>query len=137
MIHGIQEPADEARVRCSIYPFARMLAKIAYAAAVAGFGYEKTPKDLVPYILGNDSYISHVVGECPYPFPEHPQMITGEGGKLTVEPFRVSPGIWRGNGRQLLVTRVQLFRFLNTPTYWVVVGPADNYLIDCVEGQRE
>jgi hypothetical protein len=133
-IEGHQGPAKKAKGKLHNYPFARMLAKIAYAAAVAEYGLDSVPKDLVPYILGTDPSISEVVGSCPFPYPPHPPMVVDEKGKLGIESFRVSPGIWRGNGRQLVVTRVQLFRFLDGPTYWVVVGPASEYLIARVEG---
>jgi hypothetical protein len=133
-VEGQQESTKMAKGKLHNYPFARMLAKIAYAAAVAEFELDRVPIDLVPYILGTDPCISNVVGSCPFPYPPHPPMVVIEEGKLSVESFRVSPGIWRGNGRQLLVTRVQLFRFLNGPTYWVVVGPASDYLIARVEG---
>lgn len=135
-IQGTEQPAKEAKGTLHHYHFARMLAKIAYAAAVAVFGYDNTPKNLPSYIRGIDPYISHVVGGCPYPLPKHPPMIVAEGGRINIEPFRVSPGIWRGNGRQLVVSRVQLFRFLDAPTYWVVVGDANDDLIIRIEGSN-
>lgn len=132
-ISGDNRPPHDATMQISFGPFMRMLAKIAYAAAVAEYGMSNIPKSLVPYILGADECLSHVVGGCSYPFDPPPSMVVDKNGGLALEPFLVGAGIWRGHGRRLFVTRVQILRFLNTPTYWVVVGAADDQLATLVE----
>lgn len=96
------------------YAVARMLAKIAYAGAVAMFGLEAVPKDSVPYILGHDPCISHIVGEAVAPAVN----------KHSEVGDRVLFGILENSltGRRYLYAWVELFNPIDAPGYGIVLG---------------
>jgi hypothetical protein len=105
--------ADELKLTASYQPvpFARMIAKVGYAFAVA----ERATDDLdgepfvVPAILGRADDIGRWVGTLTKPFETHP----GQLHRLLVHYDRE---------KGLLIAEVQLFADSQTPSYGVILG---------------
>jgi hypothetical protein len=96
------------------YEFARMLAKIAHAYAVAEFGLGSFTPYAIDLILGNDQNFSYCVGgdwEVP---PGQP-----DGGHLLHFGFD-----FKADG-VLITSYIRLFASCGTPQYEVVVGKAE------------
>ena len=95
--------------------FARMLAKIAHAFAVAEYGYGRFPHLLPDLILGRQrgDGFNHLVGGTTDILPK---------GRNTheIRLERHSSVL----GEQFLVARIRLFADLGGPIYFVVVGPS-------------
>jgi hypothetical protein len=90
------------------HAFCRMLAKIAHAHAVAELGMDAFEPLLPDLILGKSEDASHFVG-------------SGDMGMAPQVPHQLEVG--QGLGREdLKVVQVQLFAYLNTPVYLIVVG---------------
>lgn len=91
--------------------FARVLAKMAHAQAVAALGYEGFEAFLPPVIIGESQFWPHLVGRA-----------------SEVPPGPQTNGHWIDLYRQrhphegVLLARIRLFAELDGPTYDVVVG---------------
>jgi hypothetical protein len=95
--------------------FCRMLVKIAHSATIAHFGPDHVVSILPEYILGKNDALRFVVGGSPVPIVQ----ATPEMG------WCIETGTYQAREMYLTI-KIELFRFLNSPTYWVVVGPVSD-----------
>jgi len=104
--------------------FARMIAKIGYAHAVARFGLEAFRNDLVTdVILGRSQRIGDVVGCVQQDFP-----VFHNPNDHVLQPVIYKGGL-SGDDR-LLAIRVKLFAGCPTPVYEVIAGRAADWMED-------
>ena len=114
-------------VRFQFNAFMRLLAKIAHGAAIANFGLDTFEPLLPDYILGRDKSLSHVIGGTNDKFIlKNPTVF---GPKDAVQFHVLKQGVSSFNGISYVVCRIQLFSFLRSPPYEVIVGkPSDDLL---------
>jgi hypothetical protein len=96
--------------------FARMLAKIAYSYTVGNKGYGTFSPLVLDLILGKTETANYWVGgdlELP-PVHDQPVLHDVQGRRCTVD-----------GGRTYLVVTIQLFAFLRSPLYHVVIAEVD------------
>jgi hypothetical protein len=109
---------DDGMVLGPINPntFARMLAKIAYAYAVGYYGYGTFKPLVLDLILGKTETANYWVGgdmELPEAHTE-PVLHDMNGGHLSVDGLKT-----------YLVVNIQLFAFLCSPIYHIVIAEVD------------
>jgi hypothetical protein len=109
---------DEGMVLGPINPntFARMLAKIAHAYAVGYYGYGTFKPLILDLILGKTETANYWVGgDIKLPAAHTEQVLHDMHG-----------GYWSVDGlKTYLVVTIQLFAFLQSPIYHIVVGEVD------------
>jgi hypothetical protein len=99
--------------------FARMLAKIAHALAVARLGLDSFKPFLPSLILGENENAAYLIGGAAPPtdpLPAMPYSDRTHHHTLTLTMMS-SPG-----KPDLIVVTVRLFLHIGSPTYWVIVG---------------
>ena len=105
--------ASEIRIsqNMDIDSFARLIAKIAYASAVAEgwIDYLDGKPSLIPAILGKRDEIGHWVGTITKPLQAHEGML-----------HVIVPHLDQMRGK--LIVEVQLFADSPTPSYGVIIG---------------
>ncbi len=114
-------------VRFQFKAFMRLLAKIAHGAAIANFGLDTFEPLLPDYILGRDKSLSYVIGGTNDKLVlKNPTVFGPEDG---VQFHVLKQGVSSYNCISYVVCRIQLFSFLQTPPYEVIVGkPSDDLL---------
>jgi hypothetical protein len=95
-----------------IWPFVRLLAKIAHGYAVAEYGVDAFQHLLTHVILEEHSVAPYLVGGTPGHWPPEPVL------------HRVHTEIHHVGGRSFIIARIRLFAYLvpPVPVYTVVVG---------------
>jgi hypothetical protein len=92
--------------------FTRMLAKIAYAHAVARMGYGSFEPLILDVIFNKTDTPSHWVGGAPGEIPQRESIVH----QLWLDDDHLV------NGQNYVAVDVRLFSFLETPRYRIVVG---------------
>jgi len=118
------KPGDQHwEIRRSDKPivFARMLAKIAHALAVARLGVDSFKPFLPPLILGENDNAAYLIGGAAPPtdpLPAIPYSDKTHHHTLTLTMMS-SPG-----KPDLIVVTIRLFLHIGSPTYYVIAGEA-------------
>ena len=131
----MREPGDKSwtlKAEWNNDVFARWIAKITLAGAVAMLGYEAKRSFLSGIILGTDKRTGYFIGsedsqEQGITYSEHPPVVGSDTHNLGF-------GYWTTGQHTVLVASLQLFHKHGNPiTYYSVVGeamesPVENYL---------
>jgi hypothetical protein len=121
-----EDEADAISVPIDASPekLLQMLSKIGFSAAVALYGLDNVPHSLRPYILGKNEHFTDVAGMSPTIVSEPPEW----------RDWMIESEIFDAGDRQFLAIKIELFRRIKMPTFWVIVGEADPHLIRLVAG---
>jgi hypothetical protein len=116
-----RQPSDKRwRFQHSLKPhvFARLLAKIVHALAVARFGIDSFRPFLPDLILGKDPNAAYLIGGAAGPTDPTP---TPEGRSEQPHLFSLC-AMAAPQKPPVLVATVRLFPFTGSPTYYVIAG---------------
>ena len=103
-----------------------MLAKIGHGFAVAAHGLRAFTPLLPDYILDRDRRLSHVIGGTNEVIQQQPLDTPGVSS-APLHAWQV--GLRSIRRKHYVVTRLQLFRYLQAPVYEIVAGEAHEDLV--------
>jgi hypothetical protein len=118
----LRKPGDKSwriRIEFDAQAFARVLAKIAHATAIAHFGLGSFKPFLPDIIRGIDTNTGYYIGAGLPPTDPDPPL---QAGKHQVHHRIAMTQLRNDKGHVVLAAAIQLFPFTGAPTYTVIVG---------------